>query len=205
LGANYAGALGNGNDDYDQQSLFPVPVKDPSGDDDLSGVEDIAGGAYHCLGLKDDGTVVAWGEGPLGDRSDEDSSTPVEVYRLGGVEAIAAGYEHSLALKSDGTVWAWGDNNDGQLGYQTDPYTDDIPQPPGLQPAPVMGEDGTRLDKVKQMSGGSRAASGIFAEGGFSLAIKSDGTVLAWGNNDHGALGDGTTTSSVTPVKVHNL
>ena len=40
---------------------------------------------------------------------------------------------------------------------------------------------------------------------GFSLALKNNGTVVAWGNNDHEVLGDGTKTSSVVPIKVQNL
>ncbi|GFO62728.1 hypothetical protein GMPD_06470 [Geomonas paludis] len=38
-----------------------------------------------------------------------------------------------------------------------------------------------------------------------SMALKTDGTVWAWGNNNEGQLGDGTTTSRTTPVQVHGL
>ena len=60
----------------------------------------IAAGAYHNLALKNDGTVVAWGENCYGQ-----ATVPAG---LSGVVAIAAGALHSLALKNDGTVVAWG-------------------------------------------------------------------------------------------------
>jgi len=73
----------------------------------LSGVKAIAGGGYHSLALKGDGTVVGWG----GDNFHE-SEVPAG---LSGVTAIAAGGFHSLALRSDGTVVAWGAQTFGQL------------------------------------------------------------------------------------------
>jgi subtilisin-like proprotein convertase family protein len=66
----------------------------------------IAAGGYHNLAIKEDRTVVAWGENGVGD-CDVPSG-------LSGVVAIAAGEAHSLALKADGTVVAWGDNENGQ-------------------------------------------------------------------------------------------
>ncbi|MZG88400.1 RCC1 repeat-containing protein, partial [Staphylococcus aureus] len=79
----------------------------------------IAGGVYHTIALKSDGTVWAWGYngyGQLGDGSTTNRSTPVQVSGLTDVIAIAGGYYHTIALKSDGTVWAWGHNEGGQLG-----------------------------------------------------------------------------------------
>jgi hypothetical protein len=72
----------------------------------LTGVIAVAGGGYHSLALKSDGTVVAWGDNSLGQ-----STVPTT---LTGAIAIAAGGYHSLALKSDGTVVAWGDDLSGQ-------------------------------------------------------------------------------------------
>ena len=65
-------------------------------------------------------------DGQLGDGTNTDTSTPVQVKDpndtsgyLTGATAIAAGGTHSLALKSEGTVWAWGSNQSGQLGNGT--------------------------------------------------------------------------------------
>lgn len=82
----------------------------------------IAGGSYHCLALREDGTVWAWGDneyGQLGDGTTTQSSTPVQVSGLSEIIAVSCGAHHSLALKSDGTVWAWGCNSYGQLGDGT--------------------------------------------------------------------------------------
>lgn len=80
---------------------------------------------------------------------------------------ISGGADHSLALKSDGTVWAWGENWWGQLGDGTTPGR-------SCKPVQVSG-----LSGVIAISGG----------GGHSLALKSDGTVWAWGYNKYGELG----------------
>ena len=85
----------------------------------LNGIVDIAGGDYHLLAVKSDGTVWAWGAnyyGQLGDTTSINTGVPVQVSGLTGVVAIAAGKDHSLAVKTDGTVWSWGYNYYGQLG-----------------------------------------------------------------------------------------
>ncbi|MDQ8737988.1 fibronectin type III domain-containing protein [Paenibacillus sp. LHD-38] len=150
----------------------------------LSSVVAIAAGSWHNLALKSDGTVWAWG---LNDEPTYQGSIPVQVQGLDSVVAVAAGYSHSLAVKSDGTVWAWGANHDGQLG---DGSTD---------------WDQYRLNPVQVKDLGSvvAVAAGYY----HSLAVKSDGTVWAWGDNSSGQLGDGNKTYSSynTPVQVESL
>ena len=109
-------------------------------------------------------------------------STPKQVSGLSGVKAIAAGGSHKMALKTDGTVWAWGDNTFGQLG---DGSTS------GYSNTPVQ---------VKNLSGVKAIAAGE----DYSLALKTDGTVFAWGYNWAGQLGDGSNTTRYTPVVVKN-
>ncbi|MCL2712684.1 MAG: hypothetical protein FWD37_05385, partial [Methanomassiliicoccaceae archaeon] len=103
----------------------------------------------------------------------------------GSVSTIAAGIEHSVALKSDGTVWAWGLNNYGQLGDGT---TTNRPNP-----VQVVGEGGNDfLTDVKAIAAGDY----------HTVALKSDGAVWAWGLNNYGQLGDGSTDDISTPVQV---
>jgi alpha-tubulin suppressor-like RCC1 family protein len=174
-GYNFDGQLGDGTK---ANSTRPVRVGK------LGRVQAIAAGAFFNLALKEDGTVWAWGSntsgqdnelsGQLGDDAITSSNRPVEVGDLGGVEAIAAGSSHSLALKKDGTVWAWGDNFFGELGdgkTKTD------------SPKPVRASD---LKGVRAIEGG----------GWFSLALKNDGSVWAWGYNQDGELGHGTATNA---------
>lgn len=144
----------------------------------------IAGGRYFSLAVKADGTVRAWGQnlyGQLGDGSLTQRNTPVAVSGLTDVIAVAAGWEHALALKSDGTVWAWGRNDDGQLGDGTTTIR--------LTPVQVVG-----LSGITSISAGE----------GFSIALQRDGAaggiVWAWGRNDRGQLGDGSTLNRPVPV-----
>lgn len=85
-----------GDNSSDQTSVPP----------DLTDVVAIAGGGYHSLALRSDGTVVGWGEHSAGD-----PATPPA--GLKNVRAIAATEYHSLALRADGTVFAWGDTYQG--------------------------------------------------------------------------------------------
>ncbi len=85
----------------------------------LSGITAIAGGSYHSLALKDDGTVWVSGDnyyGAFGNGNNNSSNVHVQTNTLTDVIAIAGGGGHSLALSSDGTGWAWGYGGDGQLG-----------------------------------------------------------------------------------------
>jgi uncharacterized repeat protein (TIGR01451 family) len=177
-------------------STTPVVV---SGLGSGSGVIAIAAGGNHNLALKADGSVAAWGsntEGQLGIGTlSTGSLTPVGVSGLGigaGVIAIAAGFEHSLALKSDGSVLAWGLNQNGELGNGDATGAN--------QPAPVAVT-------------GFGTGSGVIAIAGgklHSLALKSDGTEWAWGDNEFGQLGIGGVIDVqgppvTTPVQVSNL
>ena len=135
-GSNSDGQLGNGT-----ETNSNVPVQSSTATDYIA----VAGGSYHSLGLKSDGTLWAWGyngDGEFGDGSNAGSLVPVQgATGLMGVTAIAAGAWHSVALKSDGTVWAWGWNGYGQLGNGS--------INPSLTPVQVSG-----LTNVKAIAGG---------------------------------------------------
>ena len=181
-GLNSSGQLGDGTM---ADSDTPVQVSGLTGI-----ITQIAAGGSHTVALKNGGTVWAWGlnsSGQLGDGTGTktDSDTPVKVSGLTGIiTAIAAGVSHTVALKSNGTVWAWGSNGYGQLGNGTMVADSDTPVPVG----------------------GSSPLSGIIAISAgesHTVALKSDGTLWAWGkNNDYGQLGDGTMADSDTPVQV---
>ncbi|MCB1278053.1 choice-of-anchor D domain-containing protein [Prosthecobacter sp.] len=154
----------------------------------------MAAGANHSLALCSDGTLAAWGSnfsGQLGNHSPSDSSVPVLVDRSGvlsgkTVVAIAVGTSHSLALCSDGTLTAWGSNSRGQLGDNTTTSRD----------VPVL------VDTSGILSG--KTITAIAAGQGHSMALCSDGTVAAWGQNDYGQLGNNATgTDSLVPVAVN--
>ena len=181
-GNNYYGQLG---DVTNINKITPVQVSGLTGI-----ITQIAAGGSHTVALKNDGTVLAWGlnsSGQLGDgtRTKTDSNTPVPVSGLTEITAIAAGESHTVALKNDGTVWAWGLNSSGQLGDGTGTKTDS--------------------DTPVKVSGLTGIITAIAAGGSHTVALKSNGTVWAWGNNGYGQLGDGTMADSDTPVQVSGL
>jgi len=153
----------------------------------LTGVVQVASGAYHTLALKADGTVVAWGyggTGALGTGSFDTSVEPQVIPDLDSVVSVAAGAYHSLALKADGSVVAWGANYLGQLGDGTTESRALPAAVPGLPPI-------------------AHLASGSSAEHSFAVAV--DGSIYAWGANDSGQLGIGSTNFTATPTMVVGL
>jgi alpha-tubulin suppressor-like RCC1 family protein len=122
---------------------------------------------------------------------------------LNEVSAISAGGTHGLALLSNGTIMAWGENESGQLGdgTHTGPsacvYRFGFPNEESEEVRPCSATPVA----VSGLSGVSAAAAG----GAHSLALMSNGTVMAWGNNGNGQLGGGSTTNSDVPVAVSGL
>jgi alpha-tubulin suppressor-like RCC1 family protein len=176
-GGNGSGQLGDGtNDDHGTPTEIP----------DLESVAAIAAGYAYSLALKSDGTVWAWGQnanGQLGDGTTDNRSAPAQVPGLPVVVAISTTASHALVLGADRSVWNWGANWDGQLADGT---TNDSPNP-------------------IQVSGLGNDVVAISAGDSHSLALKSDGTVWAWGANWSGQLGDGTKINRATPAPVVGL
>jgi len=176
-GLNHVGQLGTG-------STAPW-VLTPELVPGMSGVSSVAGGAYHSLALRGDGTVWSWGwnrYGQLGDGTTADRRTSAQVPGLGQVTGIAAGAMHSVAVTADGSAWSWGNNIVGQLGTGA----------AGDSAVPV---------KVPGITGVTAVSAGAF----HSLALKADGTVWSWGWGAFGQLGTGGTADSRVPVHVPGL
>jgi alpha-tubulin suppressor-like RCC1 family protein len=177
-GSNSSGRLGIGS------GSPTMPVVIPG----LTNAAKVATGSYHTLVAKADGTVVSWGSNSAGQLGNgivggSGYDTPAPVSGLTNVMALAAGYDHSVAVKSDGSVWTWGDNTDAQLGIGTSSGTQHTPaQVPGL-------------------TGVTAVAAGQF----HTLAVKSDGSVWAWGGNGSGQLGDNSTTERTSPTLVTGI
>ncbi|XID92385.1 S-layer homology domain-containing protein [Paenibacillaceae bacterium WGS1546] len=147
----------------------------------------IASGYYHGLALHTNGTVYGWGQntmGQLGNGSTVGRKAPIIVQNLTRVKAVAAGIRSSYAIKDDGTLWAWGMNENGQLGDGT---TENRSLP--VQITGIHGD-------IKALSTGVSY---------HTLALTEDGKVWAWGKNDSGELGDGTTIQRNAPVEIPGL
>ncbi|MGD0580358.1 MAG: hypothetical protein ABSC08_15685, partial [Bryobacteraceae bacterium] len=123
----------------------------------LTNVVAVSAGGDHSLALKSDGTVVAWGEDWYGQ-----TDVPKG---LKNVVAVSAGGGQNLALTSDGTVVSWGANADR------------------LRSLPLSV---TKCATGYYCSPNRGHVVAIAAGGAHSLALKGDGTVVAWGQNYYG-------------------
>jgi hypothetical protein len=149
----------------------------------------VAASSYDGAAVLAGGALAMWGDnsaGQLGNGTLTQQNSPVVVPGLTGITQVALGGGYVLALDSAGTVWSWGSNNFGQLGNGT---TTSIP---GSNPTPVP---------VPGLSGITQ----VSASGAHSLALRADGTVFAWGDNQYGELGDGSLTSISRPERVPGL
>ncbi|WP_244304551.1 S-layer homology domain-containing protein [Leucobacter viscericola] len=175
------GALGTG-DQIDR--LSPSAVLMPEG---IKFASIAAGGGSHSLALSDDGDVYGWGSnsyGQLGDGSLERRLLPTRVMMPESVKfvSIAAGGDQSFALTEAGELYSWGLNDQGQLGDGT--------QVNRLVPTKVELPAGV---KFKSLSASLSA---------HAVALTEEGIAYAWGANDSGQLGDGTTTDRWSPTLV---
>jgi alpha-tubulin suppressor-like RCC1 family protein len=178
-GQNVAGQLGNGT-----TTLSAVPVAVTG----LSGVASIAGGYSHQCALTTAGGVSCWGDntyGQLGITGVSKSTTPVAVTGLAsGVTSLGGGGENNhMCAVVGGAAECWGDNQNGQLGNNTTIGSS--------APVAVMGL-------------GSGVA-GLAAGADHTCAMMTSGSVLCWGGNADGQLGNGTTTESHVPIAVSGI
>jgi alpha-tubulin suppressor-like RCC1 family protein len=174
-GGNFWGQLGDGtNTDRN------APVQEATRTTDWTAVS--ASGS-HTVALKKDGSIWAWGEnfwGQLGDGTNTDRNAPVqEATRTTVWTAVSAGSNHTVALKKDGSIWAWGRNYSGQLG---------------------IGSNTNRNTPVQEATRATDWAA-VAACDEYTVALKKDGTLWAWGLNGFGQLGDGTYTNRNIPVQ----
>ena len=186
-GLNRYGQLGDGT--FVSKS-FPVSV---GADSDWKSVSACGESTY---AIKSNGTLWAWGNDSVGQLGDGKSgmdgtgsprNAPMQVGSDADWRAVSAGWNYVLAIKMDGSMWAWGEDTFGQLGLGTIvlPNTLDIRW--RTTPARV----GSSNDWSLAVAGDHQA-----------LALKTDGTLWAWGYNGADALGDGTSTSTGTPFEV---
>jgi alpha-tubulin suppressor-like RCC1 family protein len=129
--------------------------KVPQGLSNVTAIATGNGGYAPCLVLKKDGSLTEWGPGGFAKSVPEGLAT---------VLAISVGGGHCLALKKDGTVMGWGGNHEGQATGI--PNTN----------APFISEGLVRM-KGEILTNVTAIAAG----GQYSLALKKDGKVVAWG------------------------
>ncbi len=229
-GANFSGQLGDGSN-VNRNAPASVPRLPES-------VTAIAAGSEHTCALTADGSIWCWGanfSGQLGDGTNVNRNTPVQVAGLSGVVSeIAAGSEHTCALTTGGTLACWGSNFSGQLGDGTTTKRNspeviasgplrDVSRiaagsehtcaviPGGVKcwGANFSGQlgDGTHVNRSTpvSVSGIAGGVSELLAGSSHTCALSRSGAMVCWGANFSGQLGDGTNRNRNTPVDVPGL
>lgn len=175
-GTNTSGKIGDGT-----TTTRTSPVQIGSG----TNWAKVSAGTSHSVGIKTDGTLWAWGSnsnGRLGDGTTTTRTSPVQIGSDNTWIQVEAYATHTVGLKNNGTLWSWGDNSQGQLGLGNTTQ----------RTSPTQIGSGTNWSKISTTGDGET----------FTLAIKNDGTLWAWGQNTNGCLGDGTTTQRTSPIQI---
>jgi alpha-tubulin suppressor-like RCC1 family protein len=135
------------------------------------------------FGIKTNGTLWGWGRndhGNLGLGNNIQRSSPTQVGTDTTWRNIGLGQLVGLATKTDGTLWSWGYAGNGQLGLN------EAPSKKKSSPCQIPGTTWTR---------------GVGA-GGFTTAIKTDGTLWAWGSNSTGVVENSGTPRISSPTQI---
>lgn len=175
-GRNTDGQLGDGTN---INKLSPTQI---GNDNDWISV---SSGHYFNLAIKSDGTLWAWGFNGSGSLGTGVVSfaiyTPTQVGTSNDWKDIGNGFRHTVAVKTDNTLWAWGRNNYGQLGNGNFSNT--------LFVNPIQIGVENDWEEVE-------------SQNNHNLAIKTDGTLWAWGRNEFGQFGNGTLDNSSSPIEI---
>jgi alpha-tubulin suppressor-like RCC1 family protein len=137
----------------------------------------------HVLGIQSNGSLWGWGSNNVGQLGLGDAIARSSTTQVGSDtnwSTVAVGESHSIAVKSAGSIWSWGVNSFGNLG---------------------LGDTATRSSPV-QIGLLNNWTSKITAAQTYTLAIKNDNTLWAWGYSFFGMLGKGDTISYSSPVQV---
>jgi alpha-tubulin suppressor-like RCC1 family protein len=213
-GSNAYGQLGDGTFvDRD------VPVEIPAGTG-LTWLK-VSAGAGHTVAIRSDGRIFTWGDNSLGQLGRAlgatgeqcpplldpcTAATPGEIPQFLGFDPwvdVAAGALHTVAITRNGELWAWGNNDFGQIGIApTQPCSEATPC---REPFPVRVQDTANGEAWLDVDAGRGHTLGIKREvvrdaGGFIVARPV--TLWAWGLNENGQVGDGTTIDRTSPTKI---
>jgi len=188
-GRNNFGQLGNGTE---TNSVYPTRVM-RNRNNALENVVQISTSYASVLAILRDGTIWGWGRNNSSQLADGTTAQkrhfPVQVRRnltvnLTNAKQIAVGTNHTLAILADESLWGWGNNFFGQLGDGTKSnqrFSHQVKLYPNMP-----------LINVAQVVVGEN----------HTVALKNNGTLWTWGNNDFGQLGDGTILARGYPVLI---
>ena len=145
--------------------------------------QNVMASILHSVATKSDGSLWTWGDntnGQLGDGTVIGKIAPINIPSITNCNWIAKGHQHGIAKKMDGTLWSWGGNASGQLGDASN-----------TQKNNPVGVFGLATDWQTVNSKVSH-----------TVALKTDGSLYAWGANLYGQLGDGSTSPKNVPTMI---
>jgi alpha-tubulin suppressor-like RCC1 family protein len=144
--------------------------------------KEVVCGGSHTAAIKTDGTLWLWGtntNGRLGDNTTVAKSSPIQTVAAGTNWNQVSIRNHNAAIKTDGTLWLWGGNINGRLGDNT-----------------IV----SKSSPVQTVAGGTNWKQ-VSCGFDHTSAIKTDGTLWVWGDNQYGQLGTNNLTNYSSPVQ----
>ena len=196
-GDNERGQLGNGTKN---DSSVPICISDTE-NSVLKGknIKNISANGYTVCAIDDNGKVYTWGRnnyGQLGNGTTTNSSMPIcisdtenSVLKGKNIKNISANGYTVCAIDDNGKVYTWGKNNYGQLGNGTTTNSS----------MPICISD------VQNNALNNATITKIITRSVDIYAIDDNGKLYAWGGNNYGQLGNGTTTSSNVPICMNDV
>jgi len=186
LGANNQGQLGDGTI---AQRQYPIMI--------MEDVYAVSTARSHTMAITTCGTLWAWGSGSgelgIGARNWQQQLTPAHV--MDNVAAVSTGDRHTAAITRSGNLYAWGNGADHRdRSNITQRFIDGE--------VVLTDRDGNVLDNFLSPAFITNDVAAVSAGGSHTMFIKTDGSLWAWGSNEHGQLGNGLNTPTHEPIHI---
>ena len=145
--------------------------------------EQITFGGAHTVGKRSNGTLWGWGFGSWGEllTTNETEPNPIQLGNATDWSKVTNGVVNTFAIKNNGTLWGCGSNQLGSLGVNSNT------------------QSFTTFQQITTATNWVKVAPSYF----FTIALKADGTIWAWGQNDTYQLGNSPATAQqLFPIQV---
>jgi len=209
-GINNFGQLGIGST---ANQSAPVQIIGPDATAPLENWQYVSTGHFHSCAITDTGALYCWGKNSHGQLATTNNANNIGNWSLQTAisagtsgddwQMVAAGASHTCGIKNTDELWCWGDNFTNQMGLNSANPSD--PADPGnkqISPVQVMEDGLTTPFMAKDVAIGGYTNDSDHSAGGHTCAIKTDGTLWCWGENDTSQLGEQTTTNRATPTQI---